>query len=180
MGNRGIAAPMTGAGVAQAAPAQAPRVEYCKKEDIRGRWKLKRIFETPEGAWTEDFRTNPHQYRHFVHNGIYYDAKGSNEYKRPEGITKALKANAHANNQQQYVVGERGLIYIYRNGVHINTLYCGIVRETRVPYVTGDIVLTPAQQSSAQIYMIYSRPFAQQQQPGFAPPQGMSHPPVTR
>ncbi len=143
----------------QAAAGGAPQVSLCVKEEIRGPWKLKRVFETPAGAWTEDLNTYPHQYRRFLVDGSTDEVKGKREFKRAAGMRKAF-AEMRARASQQYVLGDKGLLYIYTGGKHTMTYYCGLVREDRAPYMIGDIVLTPAHSSTSKIYLLYGRPFA--------------------
>lgn len=158
-------APSTGTGMAPSAVAPAaasspPRVTLCLPNDVRGLWKLRRVFETPEGAWSEDFRRYPHQYRQFApQGGLYRETKGDRRYARREGLVRGLEEATR--NTMQYVVGEKGAVYFYKDGKHASTMYCGIVREDKPPYYMNEMVLTPASgNNTTSIYLLYRRPFA--------------------
>ncbi len=143
-----------------AAPAASPpRISLCRTDDVIGMWMLVRVFETPAGAWTTDFQQYPYQYRMFDRGvkKLYFELKGTKEYPRPGMLRKALLTSSPSI-AKQYTVGDKGAVFFYENGAATGSLYCGIVNEDRAPYQTGDMVLTPTQASSAQIFLLYRHP----------------------
>jgi hypothetical protein len=121
---------------------------------VEGLWRLIQVFEKPEGAWTEDSQQYPWQVRYFGDDSLYGEYKGAERVRDRAHLLKLLRASA-IQNEQQYVLGDEGLIYFYKNGNATLTMYCGIVQNTREPYRAGDMVLTFAKARATQLFLLY-------------------------
>ncbi len=151
-------------GAPEAAPAGAvvkpatgaPPVRLCTDKDVHGLWKLRRVFETPSGTWTADFKEYPYQFIWFAKRlgSAYFETKGATDFSSKQEAKDQLM-NIGRVNPQQYVASDKGLIYFYRNGKAERSVYCGIVLENRSPYKKGNMVITPSQASGSQIFLLY-------------------------
>lgn len=139
-----------------------PRVRFCYQNDMRGFWKLRRVFETPEGVMAGDFKEFSHQYFYFEGNGIRYDLKSKQEHVDRGKLLQAMK-DSKGDDLQQFVVNDSGGLYFYTNRELAGSYYCGIAEESGGPYLQGDMILTPAEGQGGSLFTVWQRPVFGQQ-----------------
>lgn len=148
-----------------------PSVRSCSEADIRGKWKLHRVFETPAGERTNDFKAFPNQITEFASQNILYETKSKGQKNKAAGnAAKANKANKegkksgkkagrkNANKEAlQYILDKDGVLFIYRNQAFSHSYYCGIAENDAGVYHKGDMLLTPTSTDKKELFELYRK-----------------------
>lgn len=135
----------------------APTIRYCNNaKDIQGIWMLNKLYEQPVGKLTQEQKSNPHQYILFQNDGLYYTANPNKRYGRISQARNDLHKSS-GKDVWQFIVGEQGVIYFYKNQVFSHSYYCGKVTKPGDGYRKGQIILTPTDAGNAQIYKTYQK-----------------------
>lgn len=144
------------ASIAQNNEAKPLEARSCKNaKDIGGLWKLTALYENPVGPVTQQREQNPYQYMIFEKNGLFHESKKNKDYKR---IRQAIRQTRKASKDVwQYLVGEQGLIYYYKNQVFSHSVYCAIVTNSSPGYRKGSMILTPTDAGGGQVFQIYQK-----------------------
>ena len=136
---------------------QGPEIEYCAKpKTIRGIWKQKSLFEKPAGPLKEEEKAHQHQYIKFHKDGRYLTHKPEKAY-RGFRVANIVLDNSVKEGEDiwQYVLGDEGIIYLYKNQIFSHSMYCGKVNKESGVYKKGNIILTPTESEDRQVYITY-------------------------
>ncbi|MDE3015647.1 MAG: hypothetical protein KGI29_01815 [Pseudomonadota bacterium] len=135
---------------AQPAPAQQqpavlafpalPPSDSCKKWKIIGLWKLKQMYEAPEGRELVDYKMHPFQYYLFNRNNTYGQYVAPHD-ERPGVVLKAIDDQKSV--LRQFVVDKSGFTFLYQNGVATDTLACFVVASQFGAFNAGELLLMP-------------------------------------
>ena len=134
-----------------------PEIQYCAKpRAIRGIWKQKSLFEKPAGPLKEEEKAHQHQYIKFRKDGRYLIHKPKNKYRGFRQANRKLNNSVKEGGDiWQYVLGDEGIIYLYKNQIFSHSMYCGKVTKASGVYKKGNIILTPTESEDRQVYITY-------------------------
>ncbi len=142
----------------------------CVDADMQGLRKLRNVLETTVGPGTAAFNNAPHQYIFFRKNQTFATVSGSVFYPGPKPLNEALRT-AFKNNMHQYVLGESGALYYYKDGKATDAYTCRVVTKPQGNYRQGDMLLITSKAGSKEATVrLYFRPTFQQ--PGAQPKPG--------
>lgn len=131
----------------------APDIRYCEKPaDVLGIWQLSDLYEEPAGELTSAKIARPYQYMRFKKNGVYELSYRTTPFADNTQATAGLAADK---NVWQYIIGEQGLIYFYKNQIFSHSTYCGKVTKGTKNYPLGGIILTPSDAAGKQVYQTF-------------------------
>jgi hypothetical protein len=132
-------------------------VRNCKADDLSGLRKLKAVYESPEGIATDAFQNAPHQYTFYRPDQTYAEISGSKSYATAKMMDEVLR-DAFQNDVRQYVLGENGAIYLYKDGVVTDSYICNIVTEEEGPFRQSDMLFILTKEASSDIVVkVYSK-----------------------
>lgn len=134
-----------------------PPSRPCARQDIDGLWRLNNVYESPQGVESSTFTSQPHQYLLFLRDDTYRTYRTSWPEKSDAVVMRQLELE-EPDHLEQFVVGENGLVYFYRDSVAIDTQVCFIVANQRAPFTVGQMLLMPPEgQSSVRLVKAYDR-----------------------
>lgn len=148
-------AQMTGGGV-QMQQSNPPRILLCKLSDITGLWRMENLYELPAGEESKKFKDTPERYLELAATAAYRGVSGAQKFGNYKDLKTAMEQAMGADNWQ-YVLDDKGVLYVYKNRAISTMFYCGIAMENRGGYNTGDMILTPTTPGGAQIYRHYRK-----------------------
>lgn len=142
----------------QAIATGLPQVRPCSAKDIVGIWKLVSIAEDPIGPTTEQFNREPQQYLWFQDNSLYGEESGIQSYSEASPLMQNIRRK-ESQALLQYVVTEKGIIYMYKNRIATDGLNCAYVTQYQEPYKEGDIILFASEKNPTRLMKLYRKPF---------------------
>ena len=143
--------------IAQSQESGPVHMRACnQKGEIHGLWQLIKLYEDPIGEMTADRKKHPNQYIQFIDNGVYYQEKPENRYTNYHKAVDGIKKNSGPD-VWQYIMGEQGVIYYYKNQVFSHSVYCAIVTKSSEHYRKGTIVITPTDAEETKAYQTYRK-----------------------
>lgn len=149
------AAPVGQPAAATGKPATSlPQVRACTQKDIIGIWKLISVAEDPVGPTTETFYREPQQYVWFQDNSLYGEESGIQAYADASSLMQVIRRK-ESQALMQYVVTEKGVIYVYKNRIATDGLNCAYVTFYQEPYKEGDIILFASEKNPTRLMKLY-------------------------
>lgn len=138
-------------------PSRLPKeVRVCKKEDIHGIWKLQSIAEDPPGPSMENFYRAPQQFIWFRENNMFGEQVGIQAYADHKMLMEVILRN-ETQALLQYNITEKGVIYIYKNRIPTDGLFCALVTKAQDPYQEGDAILFANEKNPTRLMKLYRK-----------------------
>lgn len=144
---------------AQGTPASGlPQVRACAQKDILGVWKLISVAEDPVGPTTETFYREPQQYLWFQDNSLYGEESGVQAFSDQNTLVQMIRRK-ESQALLQYVLTEKGVVYMYKNRIATDGLNCAYVMQYQEPYKEGDIILFASEKNPTRLMKLYRQTF---------------------
>jgi hypothetical protein len=133
------------------------KTRNCQAEDLSGLRKLRAVYETPEAEVTQSFQKAPHQYMFFKPDQTFTEIGGSRSYNAITEMDEVLR-ESFQKDVRQYVLGENGAIYFYKDGAVTSSFICNIVRDKETGFKQGDMLFILTKPNSTDILVkVYSK-----------------------
>ena len=141
-----------------ALPEKLPQTRPCAAEDLDGLRKLRKVYEQPEGAAMKDLKDHPHQYMFFGKGQTIVDLSGKKHYKNPVKLDEALRTRMRQQ-VNQYVLGEKGVLYVYVNSQPTDSYYCMIATKPEGLFRRNDMILMKTDKDKGtELIRLYHKP----------------------
>ncbi len=139
---------------------ELPPSRLCRKGDILGMWKLAMVFEVPAGSELDDFGLYPYQYMLFNDDNTFRMYKSAREELSDAGVLREMK-NASSKVLEQFVVHESGVLYLYKDGVAVDSLACFVVADPLNPFAEGQILfMPPPEEATIRMVKAYNQVYS--------------------
>lgn len=125
----------------QAAFPALPPSRICTPKDVLGVWKMAQVYQEPAGKARQDFIDNPFHYVRFDKNSMFGEYENS-KMEQGGAVLKRL-GNSMVNDQQQYLVHDSGIMFLYQNGASTGSMACFIVTDPHGEFKKGQMLLMP-------------------------------------
>jgi hypothetical protein len=128
-----------------------PQSKFCDKNSLLGVWKLLMVYEVPSGKEIALYMNRPLQYAMFEPDSRYGEYISSLRAISANGVRNVAFAQK---SNQQYVIGDSGVIFFYKNSLPTDSLVCFIVARNEEPFETGQMLLMPPEKAAKNGRMV--------------------------
>lgn len=133
-----------------------PPSRRCTRQDILGIWKLLQVYEQPVDGEMSAFQKSPVQYLTFDDDDTFSHYSAGRSDLSIQGLRDAVKLQKK--DLLQYVMGDQGMVYFYKNSVATDTQVCFIVANHLGNFLLGQMLMMPPEgQVQGRLVKVYTK-----------------------